>query len=73
MGEIKVGAWYQCAICAHCRQPIPLFEVVQGAPVGGDLDAAAFRGVSCPSCQHVADYSFRQTVQVQCRNPHTLH
>lgn len=63
--EVKVGEWYECAICASCRWPIPILWVMRDAPKTDD-GTFAFKDVPCPHCTAVHDYRSIDLVRLQC-------
>jgi hypothetical protein len=65
--DIKPGHWYVCAPCTRCKKPIPFFEIMKDAPMGGD-GTFAFQNTPCPFCGHVDYYPASEWIRLQAQS-----
>lgn len=65
MEVVKPGEWYDCAICATCQQPIPVFHVMKDAFRGGD-DSVEWE-IPCQKCGSKHRYKLQSLQRLQAR------
>ena len=64
-GSVKPGAWYLCAICETCRQPILVMEICENTCVGGD-DSVLWE-IPCPYCDAKHRYRLQGLLPLQAQ------